>query len=159
MEYLSVFSLNVGKYRPGKLQIWTLFTQCYPRIFIQAEMVRLIILSLSLSLFINTPILICLKLPFRQNNVKNNNNSNNPIIIITAIAFELSSISIEVERGYSSQTFQLHLLGANISTKLLLTIIIYRCRKYLPSILLFIANNPYLPPVKMFTVHGKTCRE
>ena len=112
-----------------------------------------------LSLFINTPILICLKLPFRQNNVKNNNNSNNPIIIITAIAFELSSISIEVERGYSSQTFQLHLLGANISTKLLLTIIIYRCRKYLPSILLFIANNPYLPPVKIFTVHGKTCRE
>ena len=27
MEYLSVFSLNVGKYGPEKLRIWTLFTQ------------------------------------------------------------------------------------------------------------------------------------
>ena len=27
-KYLSVFSPNAGKYRPKKLRIWTLFTQC-----------------------------------------------------------------------------------------------------------------------------------
>ena len=52
-EYLSVFGPNAGKYRPRKLRIWTLFTQCLSksRKFF-TEISTLVNLCFSLSLLI-----------------------------------------------------------------------------------------------------------